>query len=129
MTAVLMDTHVWVWSFLTPDRLSDIATRSIADADAALVSPVSFFEITQKVRLGKWSELQPASTELPIILETQGATEAPLVTEICILAGSVDWDHRDPFDRLIAATALHLNVPLVTKDKAFASLTGLSVIW
>lgn len=129
MTAVLMDTHVWVWSFLTPEKLSEPAMSAIGNATTALVSPVSFFEIAQKVRLGKWPELNHAVVELQSIMQVQGSVEAPLASEICTNAGQLNWPHRDPFDRLIAATALHLNIPLVTKDAAFASLDGLAVVW
>lgn len=129
MTVVLMDTHVWVWSFLTPSRVSPIAIEAISDAHTVLVSPVSFFEITQKVRLGKWPEMKNRAGDLQSIMQVQNSSEAPLHSEICELGGRIEWPHRDPFDRLIAATALHLGIPLVSKDPAFASLDSLDTIW
>ena len=51
MTAVLLDTHAWVWSFADDSLLSPAARQAITAADAVHVSPISFFEIGQKVRL------------------------------------------------------------------------------
>lgn len=39
-------------------------------------------------------------------------------------AGGMDWSHRDPFDRMIAATAIELACPVVSKDSAFDGLRG-----
>ena len=44
---------------------------------------------------------------------------APLDASICLAAGNMAWDHPDPFDRMLAATALHLGVPIISADVAF----------
>jgi PIN domain nuclease of toxin-antitoxin system len=46
-----------------------------------------------------------------------------------VLGGGLDWDHRDPFDRTIAATALVEGYPLITADPVFETLNGLTVMW
>jgi PIN domain nuclease of toxin-antitoxin system len=38
---------------------------------------------------------------------------------VCLIAGMMDWPHRDPFDRLLAATAMHYKLPLVSADAVF----------
>ena len=129
MTAILLDTHVWAWSFNQTENLSKNALRALDDAETVLVSPVSFFEISQKTHLGKWPQMEPFETSLVETLAQQSGVEAPLNGEIGVLAGQLDWPHRDPFDRLIGATALHLNVPLLTKDPAFSGLQDLTVVW
>ena len=53
MSAVLLDTHAWAWSLTGDERLSARATDAILGAERVMVSPISFFEIAQKVRLGK----------------------------------------------------------------------------
>ncbi|TWB22023.1 PIN domain nuclease of toxin-antitoxin system [Nitrospirillum amazonense] len=88
-------------------------------AGAVLVSPITFFEIAQKVRLGTWPEMEPFVTQLPALLEQQGGLVATLEPAISITAGTMDWSHRDPFDRLLAATALHHNLPLVSANTMF----------
>ena len=84
-----------------------------------LVSPITFFEITQKVRLGKWREMEPFINRLPALLAEQGVGIAALEPEICVAAGMTPWAHRDPFDRLLAATAIHYNLPIISADSIF----------
>ena len=84
-----------------------------------LVSPISFFEIGQKVRLGKWPQMEPFVDRLPALLETQGGRIAELEAIICLTAGTMAWAHRDPFDRLLAATALRRDVPIISADAVF----------
>lgn len=119
MTAILLDTHAWTWSLSADNRLSPQASAAIANAELVLVSPISFFEIAQKVRLGKWPEMAPFAGQLAGILADQGGLAADFSPEICLRAGLLDWDHRDPFDRLILATAQAMRVALVSADPVF----------
>jgi len=127
--AVLLDTHAWVWSFADPDRLSVRAARAIAAAVSVQVSPISFFEIGQKVRVGKWPEMAAHLAGLPDLLARQGGVAAPFTPAIALDAAGLAWDHRDPFDRLIAATARALDVAVVTCDPAFADAPGTRPLW
>lgn len=70
MIDLLVDTHVFAWSLVDPDRI------------------------------------------------------APYTGAIAMLAGSIAWDHPDPFDRMIAATAIEMSLPLVSADRAFDGLDG-----
>jgi len=116
---LLLDTHAWAWSLGDDRRLSKMARARIAGASTILVSPISFYEIAQKVRLGKWPQMASLVDSLPKRLLDQGGTIARLEPEICLRAGAMDWMHRDPFDRVLAATSLHFKIPLVSADSAF----------
>lgn len=129
VTQVLLDTHVWVWSFADDARLSAVAREAIVAAQAVYVSPISFFEIGQKVRQGKWPQMVPFVADLADILHEQGGIAAPFTPGICLHASLRDWQHRDPFDRLLASSAECLGLPLVSKDPVFAALGGLHCIW
>ena len=129
MTSILLDTHTWVWSFANDALLSSRARTAIREADTVYVSPISFFEIGQKVRTGRWPEMQGRVKELPAILKEQGGSIATLTPEICLDASTMDWKHRDPFDRLIVSTALALGVGLVSKDSAFEDRDNLTLVW
>ena len=84
----------------------------------------SLYEIRQKVRLGKWPEMERHSSVLIDLLDRQGVASIPVDADISQLAGVLDWQHRDPFDRLIAATAIHLEVRLVSADEIFDQLVS-----
>ena len=129
MSALLLDTHAWVWSFAEPALLSDDARRAIAAAETVYVSPISFFEIGQKVRTVRWPGMEGLVSDLPALLEAQSGLIAPFTAAICLSASTMDWAHRDPFDRLILATAVAMDIPLITKDRVFADRPGVRVVW
>jgi PIN domain nuclease of toxin-antitoxin system len=126
--SLLLDTHVFYWCVRKGTAIPSHILAALHEAPRRLVSDVSAFEVALKVRLGKfegaaglcerWSE---ALTRLPAIA-------LPVTTSHALLAGTLDWDHRDPFDRLLAAQALTEGLTLVTADGAFASAPGLSIL-
>jgi PIN domain nuclease of toxin-antitoxin system len=124
MTAVLLDTHAWVWSLFQSASLSAGARQAIGAVQTVLVAPCSFHEIVWRHRLGKWPEVDGIVDRLPQLLRAQGGVVAPYTAPMAMLAGGMDWLHRDPFDRMIAATALEMLCPVVSKDVAFDSLAG-----
>jgi PIN domain nuclease of toxin-antitoxin system len=121
LTAILLDTHAWAWTLNDDPRLSAAAAEAIGAASAVHVSPISFYEIGQKARIGKWPEIVDLVEALPRLLAEQGGFAATMNAEICLAAATSDWPHRDPFDRLIAATAAAERMPLVSADAAFDS--------
>ena len=46
-----------------------------------------------------------------------------------LLAGPLDWAHRDPFDRMLAAQAMVESMTLITQDEAFATVRGIRTLW
>ncbi len=63
------------------------------------------------------------------LMDTAGIAFTTLDVAICIHAGDRVWEHRDPFDRMIASTAELLDLILITKDAAFSTLPGLRTVW
>ncbi len=108
---------------MAPSRLGQAAETAIATADSVFVSPISVYEVTRKAKLGGWPEIVPRLDEL--VAETETLT-APFTRNTAACAALLDWRHRDPFDRFIAATAIELRCPLVSKDAEFDSLNGKS---
>ena len=127
MKSVLLDTHAWAWSLLGGEFLSEKARGAIEKAESVFVSPISFFEIAQKTRIGKWPQMEPFLDRLPDMLRTQGGVVAVLSPEIALMAGFMPWSHRDPFDRFLAATAAHYGLPLISADTIFDGL--LARVW
>lgn len=91
----------------------------MANAKTVLVSAISFSEIAQKARLGKWPEMAPYGDRLPELLASQRGVAASLEIADCLMAGTMDWPRRDPFDRFLAASALRRGIAIVSADRIF----------
>ena len=127
---LLLDTHALFWALTSPDRLGPGCRSQIEDSSVAVwVSPISAYEMAHKHRIGKMPEALAVLPRLADHIATMGALELPLTTNHCLLAGQLDWSHRDPFDRFLAAQALSEGCHLVSLDPAFASLGGLMTLW
>ncbi|WP_404400858.1 type II toxin-antitoxin system VapC family toxin [Pelagibacterium halotolerans] len=124
MRHVLLDTHAWAWSLTADARLSPAATTAMEQAETVSISAISLFEIGQKVRLGKWPEMVPFLDGLIALAGEQGGRLLELSPEASLLAATLDWVHRDPFDRLIGATAITKGLVLISADTVFDSLAG-----
>lgn len=124
MTHVLIDTHVLAWSLIAPERLPSEACSLLESGATVHVPPCSLHEITLKVRKGKWDEMAPYADRLDGLCASQGFRIAPYTARMAMLSGSMDWDHADPFDRMIAATAIEMACPLISTDIAFDGLQG-----
>ena len=121
VSAVLLDTHAWIWSLMDSTRLGPAAKAAILDADAVHISPISVYEVVRKAGLGKWPGIVP---HIDALLTEKQTLSAPFTRLIAARAGVLDRTHRDPFDRLIAATAIESGWTLISKDAEFDALDG-----
>lgn len=127
---LLIDTHVLLWAWRDPARLSNTARELIEDAGTELlVSAASGWELSTKRRLGKLPDAAALVYSYPDNLERLRAHELPISGRHALTAGSFEWEHRDPFDRMLAAQSILEGIPLVTSDRAFDSLPGLHCVW
>lgn len=131
LSSVLLDTHAWAWALLDEDRLTTSAKHKLEQANSIFVSTISLFEIGQKVRLGKWKQMQRHLQALPSLITESGARATSPGADVCLMAATLDWNHRDPFDRILAATAIHHGLAIVSADSVFDTLPrpGLTRIW
>ena len=67
----------------------------------------------------------PYAGSLDSLCSTQGFRIAPYTARMAMMSGSMDGEHPDPFDRMIAATAIEMACPLISKDAAFDGLQGI----
>lgn len=130
MTVVLLDTHALLWALTDPGRLGDEARSLIADRSTAIVvSAASAWEIATKQRLGKLPQADALVGGYARHLDRLGVSRLPITEEHALLAGRLEWPHRDPFDRMLAAQAMIESMTLVTGDAAFAGMPGLATAW
>ena len=133
MTAVVADTHAIIWYLLNPSKLSPDALAAFDQAtqnqDLIFLPSISLIEIVYLVEKGRLS--QEALPRLFAILE---APAAPLVLEPLNLK-IIQTLRQIPFavvpempDRIIAATALYLKLPLITRDPEIRA-ANIETIW
>lgn len=121
-TSYLLDTHVLLWLLGDPGRVPEEVRDQLADrSNVLLVSAASALEISTKVRIGKL-DAPGLPTTLGRRVADLGAETLPVTLEHGLLAGSLRWDHRDPFDRLLVAQATLEELVLVTVDSAITAL-------
>jgi PIN domain nuclease of toxin-antitoxin system len=128
---IVLDTHALLWWALDPDQLSGTAARTLQrmEEEGGYASSISFWELAIKVKRGKL-ELPLDVAELARRIERGGVVEIlPVDTATWLLSASLPWDHHDPADRVIVASALKQNVPLLSKDEAIRSFPGVVHIW
>lgn len=118
---LLLDTHTLAWAVGDPSLLSGRVHALLLDSgNELLVSPASVWEMSIKHRAGKWPEVAPFMDEQLYdgFVKRLGVQELPIHVPHTRLAGQFNLDHKDPFDRLLAAQALLEGIPLVSKDTA-----------
>lgn len=119
----LVDTHVLLWLLSAPDRIPDPVRSVLADrTNNLLVSASTGLEIATKVRLGKLDAPGLVAT-MPARIDRLGATAVPISLQHALLAGSMPWSNRDPFDRILVAQATIEDAVLVTIDRTIAALS------
>lgn len=126
---VLLDTHVFLWALLEPERLSKTAKRLLEDLQTEiLLSAASAWEIATKHRLGKLSRASYLIKHFEQAVYSLQARELPVTRTHALKAGAWPAKHRDPFDRMLAAQALLEGLPLLTADPVFETFS-IEVIW
>ena len=113
---VVLDTSSLIFWTLDPGRLSRTAEQTIAQADHVGVSSISIWEIGIKVERGKLVLPLSGGEYLENLEQTNRVEILPVDLSTWIRNLQLDWNHRDPVDRTIVATAELKNCPLVTSD-------------
>lgn len=119
---ILLDTHTFLWFIQDNPRLSAHSQKLIQDSsNEALLSIASIWEIAIKISIGKLSLNATFDEIFPSQLLTNDIQALPLAIEHLSLITTLPMHHRDPFDRLIIAQAIALNIPVISIDAAFDS--------
>jgi PIN domain nuclease of toxin-antitoxin system len=126
----LLDTHSLLWALAEPARLGPAALTAIEDPTSTLfVSSATAWELSTKHRLGRLPQADALLAAYCRHLSRLGARELPMSSENALLAGGLDWTHRDPFDRMLAAQCMVESLTLVSRDRAFAELRTVATLW
>ena len=119
MNGILLDTHTFLWWVADDPRLSAKARTTVTNADDVFLSVVSCWEMAIKVSLEKLTLPQTVDRFISAHLGLNQFALLPLDLEHVSRVAALPFHHRDPFDRLLAAQALHEGLTLVSADPVF----------
>jgi PIN domain nuclease of toxin-antitoxin system len=131
---IICDTHIPLFWANAPSRLSVSAAAALEKGrqDGQLaIADISLWEMAllhERGRLLLPDDVQ-AVEYLSRLLQALSLNVLPITTEIAVLSRSSIFQHGDPANRLIAATALHGGWPLITADEKLRALPDLHCIW
>ncbi|MDV3123750.1 type II toxin-antitoxin system VapC family toxin [Mycobacterium sp. 21AC1] len=116
MTSILLDTNALLWLTSEPGRIAESAREVLEDqANELFVSAASAWEVAVKTRIGRldgapllsaWSEVLAGMDAVDLVVDSADAA----------MAGQLNWEHKDPFDRMIVAQAARRGFSIATND-------------
>lgn len=124
---VLLDTQVLVHAYIGDVALPRKVYALLSSPDTLpLLSSVSIMEVAMKHAAGK---LQMGEMEIREAIRDLGLEIIPFTADHALRLYGLPRHHRDPFDRMLIATALAEEVPLIGSDRQFKKYKGMKVIW
>lgn len=126
---LLLDTHIWLWALLEPERLSPTVRRALTSGEHELwLSPISVWEALLLAERGR-VRIETSATEwVEQMVRALPRREAALTHDITIASRGLTLSHEDPADRFLAATAKVLGLTLVTADVRLLGSTEFAVM-
>jgi PIN domain nuclease of toxin-antitoxin system len=117
---LLLDTHIWLWSHIEPERLTKRVRSALTNPKNRLwLSPISLWEfllLAERGRVRVRKGVTPAEW-VRSALDRAPMKDAPLNHEVALRSRNVTIEHDDPADRFLAATAAVYELALVTADE------------
>ena len=113
----LLDTHIWLWSLLEPERLDRTVISVLKDQRNELfISPITIWETLILAEKGRIDLGASPFEWINEALQRTPVREIPLSCSIAVKSRTLDLPHQDPADRFIAATAWEHDLILITED-------------
>ena len=125
---LLLDTHVWLWSLIQPERVDRSARRAMQQGTEVYLSPVSIWELNHLVKRGRIRVKQSLNELLDRGIRESSIREAPITVAVALEAARIQLPQPDPGDVFIAATAIVHDLTLVTSDEQLLACSWLKTI-
>lgn len=129
---ILLDTCALIYDALDPVRLGRRASRLIeagAESGELACSDISLWETAMLAAKGRLALPTSPAQFLTLAVEARRIRVAPITPEIAEISCGERFQRADPADRIIAATALALDAPIVTCDARLREVRGLKTVW
>jgi PIN domain nuclease of toxin-antitoxin system len=129
LVKLLLDTHIWIWSLLQPDKMVPRVRRALEDpANEKWLSPISVWELVILVEKKRVVLKMGVDEWVALSMATAPLKEAPLTTEVALASTNTRLSHRDPADTFLVATANVFDLTLVTSDARLLTAKGISLL-
>ena len=126
---ILVDTQCFLWSYLDPSRLSDVASEILsAGQDELFFSAASSWEIAIKAGIGKLRLPEPPEEYVPPRIVRAGMTALDVTHTHALRVHGLPALHKDPFDRLLVAQAEAEGLTVLTADPQLGKYS-VPVLW
>jgi len=126
---LLLDTHVWIWSLLSPSRIASRVRRQLTAAEVELwLSPVSAWEALMLIERGRLAVRGDGPQWVDSAWKAGPFREAPLTYEVATASRRIAVPVKDPVDRFLTATALVYGCTFVTADRRLSAIPDIDVL-
>jgi PIN domain nuclease of toxin-antitoxin system len=126
---LLLDTHIWVWTNLKPERLSRKVSKVIANtANDIWISPVSVWELSMLVKKGRIDLKKSVEEWTADAFHSMQIQEASVTTDVALAVNKIRLPHDDPADAFLVATASVFELTLVTADEKLLAAKHISTL-
>jgi PIN domain nuclease of toxin-antitoxin system len=125
----LLDTGVWLWSLLEPERISPRARKALSDpSHEVFLSAATSWEVAIKSAIGKLTLPEAPGTFVPRRMADQGLRPLPVSHQHALAVFGLPAHHHDPFDRLLIAQANLEDMILITADRTIEKY-AVQLLW
>jgi PIN domain nuclease of toxin-antitoxin system len=126
---LLLDTHIWLWALLDPERLSPVVRAALGSSENELwLSPISVWEALLLAERGRVHVDTSPNEWVERMVRALPRREAALTHDIAVASRGLTLSHEDPADRFLAATAQVMGLTLVTADARLIASTEYAVM-
>jgi len=126
---LLLDTHIWIWSLLEPERIASRVRNRLGDAETELwLSPISAWEALMLVERGRLAVRGDGPEWVDSAWKAGPFREAPLTYEVAAASRRLPVPVRDPADRFLVATASVYGCTFVTADNRLSAVPGVKIL-
>ena len=128
---IVLDTCTIIWDALETIKITPLATKAIKHArNELIICDISFWEISMLIKRKRLEIDESASGFINLLLQSRNFHIQEITPEIAGLSVNLGPEiNSDPADRLIAATSILKNAPIITADQNLIQATLVETIW
>jgi PIN domain nuclease of toxin-antitoxin system len=126
---LLLDTHIWIWSVLEPQKLSARVTKQLSSPENQLwLSSISVWEVLSLHRKGRLELYEDTESWVRKALNLLQLNEAPLTIDVALEVSKLKLQHGDPADHFLVASAKVFGLTLVTSDERIIASADVPIL-